>query len=297
MDLSELQVFLFVATERSFSRAAERLHKTQPAISQTIKRLEDNLGEKLFDRSSKGGQLTEAGTILLDYARRLTVLKDEAESAVRELQDLRRGRVLLGANEATVHVLLPIIEKFRLKHPEAQVEVSRRPARQIANDVLNRTLDFGVLTFPPRERGLLSLALEHDELVMLVYPDHPFAKRRRVTMNELGKETVIAHNDPSPVREQVLRLYEEHQSAINIQIGLPSRDGIKRAVEMKLGVALLPRRCAISEINNGQLIAIKVPELRLPRDVRLIYRKSEGLSHAAKAFLQASQNTVGKVSK
>jgi len=297
MDLSELQVFLFVATERSFSRAAERLHKTQPAISQTIKRLEDNLGEKLFDRSSKGGQLTEAGTILLDYARRLTVLKDEAESAVRELQDLRRGRVLLGANEATVHVLLPIIEKFRLKHPEAQVEVSRRPARQIANDVLNRTLDFGVLTFPPRERGLLSLALEHDELVMLVYPDHPFAKRRRVTMDELGKETVIAHNDPSPVREQVLRLYEEHQSAINIQIGLPSLDGIKRAVEMKLGVALLPRRCAISEINNGQLIAIKVPELRLPRDVRLIYRKSEGLSHAAKAFLQASQNTVGKVSK
>ena len=213
------------------------------------------------------------------------------------MQDLRRGRVLLGANEATVHVLLPIIEKFRLKHPEAQVEVSRRPARQIANDVLNRTLDFGVLTFPPRERGLLSLALEHDELVMLVYPDHPFAKRRRVTMNELGKETVIAHNDPSPVREQVLRLYEEHQSAINIQIGLPSLDGIKRAVEMKLGVALLPRRCAISEINNGQLIAIKVPELRLPRDVRLIYRKSEGLSHAAKAFLQASQNTVGKVSK
>lgn len=297
MDLSELQVFLFVATERSFSRAAERLHKTQPAISQTIKRLEDNLGEKLFDRSSKGGQLTEAGTILLDYARRLTVLKDEAESAVRELQDLRRGRVLLGANEATVHVLLPIIEKFRLQYPEAQVEVSRRPARQIANDVLNRTLDFGVLTFPPRERGLLSLALEHDELVMLVYPDHPFAKRRRVTMDELGKETVIAHNDPSPVREQVLRLYEEHQSAINIQIGLPSLDGIKRAVEMKLGVALLPRRCALSEINNGQLIAIKVPELRLPRDVRLIYRKSEGLSHAAKAFLQASRNTANKFSK
>ena len=297
MDLSELQVFLFVATERSFSRAAERLHKTQPAISQTIKRLEDNLGEKLFDRSSKGGQLTEAGTILLDYARRLTVLKDEAESAVQELQDLRRGRVLIGANEAAVHVLLPVIENFRLKHPEAQVEVSRRPARQIANDVLNRTLDFGVLTFPPRERGLLSLSLEEDELVMLVYSDHPFAKRRRVTMEELGKETVIAHNDPSPVREQVLRLYEEHQSAINIQIGLPSLDGIKRAVEMKLGVALLPRRCAMSEISNGQLIAVKVPELRLPRHVRLIYRKSKGLSHAAEAFLVASQNTIEKVSK
>tara|TARA_B100001123_G_C15345776_1_gene1037046 strand:+ start:11538 stop:12437 length:900 start_codon:yes stop_codon:yes gene_type:complete len=297
VDLSELQVFLFVATERSFSKAAERLHKTQPAISQTIKRLEENLGEKLFDRSSKGGHLTQAGTILLDYARRLTILKDEAESAVRELQDLRRGRVLIGANEAAVHVLLPVIENFRHEHPEAQVEVSRRPARQIANDVLNRTLDFGVLTFPPRERGLLSLALEEDELVMLVYSDHPFAKRRRVTMEELGKETVIAHNDPSPVREQVLRLYEEHQSSINIQIGLPSLDGIKRAVEMKLGVALLPRRCAISEIANGQLIAVKVPELRLPRHVRLIYRRSEGLSHTAAAFLQASENSIRKVTQ
>ena len=151
MDLSELQVFLTVATERSFSRAAATLHRTQPAVSQAVKRLEDELGERLFDRSSKGGQLTEAGTILLDYARQLTRLRDEAEGAVRELQDLRKGRVLIGANEAAVHVLLPVIERFREAHPQAQVEVNRVAARQMAAEVLNRSLDFGVLTFQPRE--------------------------------------------------------------------------------------------------------------------------------------------------
>ena len=293
MDLSELKVFLTVATERSFSRAAAKLHRTQPAVSQAVKRLEDELGERLFDRSSKGGRLTEAGTILLDYARQLTRLKDEAESAVRELQDLRRGRVLVGANEAAVHVLLPVIEQFRQAHPQAQVEVSRTPARQIAGEVLNRSLDFGVLTFPPRDRGLDSVPLGEDDLVMLVRPDHPLAKRRQITMEEFGRETVIAHNDPSPARERVLRLYEQRHAPINIQIGLPSLDGIKRAIELGLGVALLPRRCALSEINSGQLAAVKVPQLRLPRDVRLIYRASGEMTHAADAFLDAARAVAG----
>ena len=292
MDISELQVFLTVASERSFSRAAARLHRTQPAVSQAIKRLESELNERLFDRSSKGGQLTEAGKTLLDYAQRLTRLKEEAEDAMRELQDLRRGHVLIGANEAAVHVLLPVIEQFRHDHPQARVEVSRRPARQVAAEVLNRTLDFGVLTFPPRERGLQSISLGEDELVMLISPAHPWAKRRQVTMEELGRQTIIAHNDPSPARERVLRLYEQRHAPINIQVGLPSLDGIKRGVEMGLGVALLPRRCALSEIANGQLAAVKVPQLRLPRHVRLVYRRSREMSHAAEAFLKAAKDSA-----
>jgi len=292
MDFQELQVFLAVATERSFSRAAEQLHRTQPAVSQAIRRLELELNERLFDRSSKGGRLTEAGQVLFDYALRLTRLREEAEGAVRELQDLRRGRVVIGANEGAVHVLLPIVERFRAEHAQAQVEVRRVSARQIANEVLSRSLDFGVLTFPPRERGLQSVSLGVDELVMLINPEHPLAKRKQVTMDEFGQQTVIAHNDPSPVRDRVLRLYEQRQSPINIQIGLPSLDGIKRAVEMGLGVALLPRRCALAEIENGQLAVVKVPQLRLPRHVRLVYRRSGEMSHAAEAFLAAARSNA-----
>ena len=289
MNLSELQVFLTVANERSFSLAAARLHRTQPAVSQAVRRLEESLNERLFDRSSKGGQLTKAGTILLDYAKRLERLTHEAHGAMQELQDLRRGHVLIGANEAAAHVLLPVIKQFREKHPQAQVEVSRQPARQIAEEVLSRALDFGVLTFSPHERGLVGLTLGEDELVMLVHPEHPLAKRRKVTMEEFRRQTVIAHNDPSPARERVLRLYEERHTPINIQIALPSLDGIKRAVEMGLGVALLPKRCALSELASGRLKAVTVPGLQLPRQIQLVYRRSGEMSHAADAFLNVAR--------
>jgi DNA-binding transcriptional LysR family regulator len=120
---------------------------------------------------------------------------------------------------------------------------------------------------------------------MLANPTHRLASKKKVTIEEVGRETVIAHNDPSPARDRVLRVYERRQAPINIQIALPSLDGIKRAVEMGLGVAVLPRRCALTEIARGQLVAVKVPELSSPRTVRLVYRRSGELSHAASAFL------------
>ena len=280
-----MRVFLTVAAERSFSRAASKLHRTQPAVSQAIRRLEDELGDKLFDRTSRNGALTEAGLLLQEHAQKLLRYAAETEAAVRELQQVRRGRVVIGANEAAVHSLLPTIERFARAHPQARVEVRRVASRQIATELLERSLDFGVLTFQPTDKGLQSISLGNDELVMLANPRHRLASKKKVTIEEVGRETVIAHNDPSPARDRVLRVYERRQAPINIQIALPSLDGIKRAVEMGLGVAVLPRRCALTEIARGQLVAVKVPELSSPRTVRLVYRKSGELSHAAIAFL------------
>ena len=131
------------------------------------------------------------------------------------------------------------------------------------------------------------MSLGNDELVMLVHPGHPLARRKKVSIEEFGREVVIAHNDPSPARERVLRVYERRHAALNIRIALPSLDGIKRAVEMGLGVAVLPRRCALTEIARAQLVAIKIPELSSPRTVRLVFRKEGEVSHAASAFLAA----------
>jgi DNA-binding transcriptional LysR family regulator len=286
MQLPDLAAFLAVASDRSFSAAARRLHRTQPAISQAVRRIEDELGERLFDRSSRDGTLTEAGRLLQDYAQRLLGLAQEAETAVRELQQVRRGRVIIGANEAAVHTLLPHIEKFALGHPNVVVDVRRLPARQIANAVLDRSLDFGVLTFQPADRGVQTLSLGSDDIVLLTAPQHALAARRRVTLEEIGRQVVIAHNDPSPTRDRVLRAYERRQTSINIQISLPSLDGIKRAVEMGIGVALLPRRCALTEIARGHLVAIRVPELGAQRTVRLVFRRTGERSRAAEAFLE-----------
>ena len=288
MDIATLRTFLAVAQERSFSRAAAKVHRTQPAVSQAVRRLEVDLGEQLFDRSAKNGTLTDAGRMLQNYGQRLVRLAEEAESAVRELRDLRRGRVLVGANEAAVHTLLPLIARFRQRHPQIAIDVRRVPARQIAVEVQQGSLDFGALTFRPSESGLLEVIVGSDELVLLVPPAHPLAKRRQVTMEEVAGEAMVAHNDPSPARERVLRLFEQKRVPLQIVIALPSLDGIKRAVELKMGVALLPRRCAITEIAGGRLVALPVAGISRRRQVSLVCRKAHR-SHAAEAFLAVAQ--------
>src|SRR5471032_1213879 len=216
MDLAALRIFLAVAHERSFSRAAAKVHRTQPAVSQAVRRLEADLGEELFDRSSKTGTLTEAGRMLQNYGQRLVRLAEETESAVRELRDLRRGRILIGANEAAVHTLLPLIARFHVRHPHIAIDVRRVPARQIAVEVQQGSLDFGALTFHPSETGLLEVTVGSDELVLLVPPTHQFATRSQVTMEEVAGEPMVAHNDPSPARERVLRMFEQRHIALNM---------------------------------------------------------------------------------
>ncbi len=289
MDLNELRVFLTVATERSFSRAAGKLYRTQPAVSQTIQRLEQDLGERLFDRSSKDAKLTEAGRVLEEHAWRLMRMAEETEGAVRELRDLRRGRVLVGANEAGVHALLPIIGRFQGACPQIQVDVRRVPNRQIPAEVADGSLDFGVLTFDPGDRLLHSMRLGTDELVLLVPPGHRLARRRQVAMADLTHERIIAHNDPSPARERVLRSFEQRHLPLDIQLSLPSLDAIKRAVELGMGAAVLPRRCAIAEIGTNRLVAIRVAHLRWPRQLRLTFRASGDRSRAAASFLKAAR--------
>lgn len=292
MDMTALRIFLAVAEERSFSRAAAKVHRTQPAVSQAVKRLEDDLGEQLFDRSSKSGTLTDAGRVLQNYGQRLVRLAEEAESAMRELRDLRRGRVLIGANEAAIHTLLPLMATFRERFPDIVIDVRRVPARQIAVEVQQGSLDFGTLTFRPQEEGLLEVVVGDDELVMLVPPNHPFAKRKQVSMADAAGVPVVAHNDPSPARERVLRLFEEQHIALNMVIALPSLDGIKRAVELELGVALLPRRCAVTEIASGRLVAVPVQGISRKRQLTLVCRNAHR-SHAANAFLAVAREVSG----
>jgi len=212
-------------------------------------------------------------------------LSDEARRAVSDLRDVRAGRVLIGANEGAVHAVLPLIERFHRAHPGVLVEVRRVAARHIAHEVQLRTFDFGVLTFKPSERDLSSVVLGSDELVLLVHPGHALAGGGPISMEEMGRQFVIAHNDPSPLRDEVLRLYEQTRTTLNIRISLPSLDAIKRAVEAGLGVALLPRRCAQEEIARGQLAEVRVPELSSRRDLHLVFRREGKKTHAAAAFL------------
>src|SRR5271169_4284732 len=194
MEMHPLRVFLTVAAEKSFSRAAEKLLRTQPAISLSIQRLEIELGEKLIDRSAKDLLLTDAGKIVLDHARRFENLQGDLENAIAELRDKSAGRLIIGANESSTLYLLDHIKRYRTRYPKIKVQVRRSLSSKIPSELIDGDLELGILTYDPEDERLVSTVIYTDHLAFIVSPTHRFASRTEVSIAELGTETFIAHN-------------------------------------------------------------------------------------------------------
>ena len=290
MDLDQLETFLAVAEERSFSRAAVRLHRTQPAVSQVIRKLEDSVGETLFDRAARDGSLTAAGALLREYAVRLLALRREASSALGELKSLERGRLQLAANEYTCMYLLPALDQFRRKFPQIGVTVHRTLASRIPDGLNLRTFEMGIVSFRPDPAQFRTIAVYADSLAFIVGPRHPLREARRVSINELGKEAFIAHNVASPLRRKVIEAFQRHHTPLNMIIELPTIEAIKRFVAMGNGVALVPHLSVARELESGNLVQIPVNELEVRRVLRLVHRRQATLSYAARAFLGTLRN-------
>jgi DNA-binding transcriptional LysR family regulator len=286
MDLSQLEVFLAVARERRFSRAADKLFRTQSAVSQTIRRLEDELGEALFDRSSRESVLTDGGKVLYEYAEKLINLRSEAAESLSELRELQKGKLILAANEFTVLYLLPVLAEFRRLHPMIKITVERALGSHIPDDVLQYSAEFGVLSYAPQEPSLQSIVVFLDELVFVVPRNHPLASAQQVSIRQLGAESFVAHIVSSPYREKVIQLFNSHKTPLHMDLELPTLQAIKQYVATGNGVALIPEISVETELARGELVRIPVREIQLKRKLRLIYRKQANLSHAARAFLK-----------
>jgi len=292
MDISQLEVFLAVAREGSFSRAADKLYRTQSAVSQAIRKLEVEIGEALFDRSSRDGLLTDAGRVLQEYAERLLNLRDNAKEALSELRELQKGRLVVSANEFTALYLLRVLAEFGRLHPAIRIMVQRSLGSQIPDDVLRHKCEFGVLTYDPQDPELASVVVYSDELIFVVPPQHPLARESRVSIRQLGAESFVAHIVSSPYREKVIQAFKKYKTPLHMGVELPTLQAIKRFVAMGNGVAFLPEISVEDEIARGDLIRIPVQELNVHRKLRLIYRKSATLSHAGQAFLKIAESVA-----
>ncbi len=290
MDLSQLEVFLAVAKEGRFSRAAEKLYRTQSAVSQTVRKLEEELGEPLFDRSSREGVLTDAGKVLQEYAEKLLNLRNDAQEALVELRELHKGKLVIAANELTVLYLLPIVAAFRRLHPMIKVAVQRALGSHIPDDVLRHNVELGLLTYDPQEPQLHSVVVYQDELAFVVPPSHPLASQEQVSIRQLGAESFVAHIVQSPYRDKVIQAFRRHKTPLHMDVELPTLQAIKRYLVMGNGVALVPEISVEGELARGELVRIPVKELQLHRKLRLIYRKEASLSHAARAFLTLAES-------
>jgi DNA-binding transcriptional LysR family regulator len=286
MDLSELETFLAVVRCGSFSRAAAALYRTQPAVSIAVRKLEDAVGQPLLVRSPDGVRLTEAGRLLVDYAERMLHLRQRARESLEDLQRMRAGQLTLGANESSVHAVLPALAAFRRRWPDVRIAVERCFSREIPRLVLNYRLELGVLSYLPAESPLTAVEFARDALTFVVYPGHRLARRREVDITELGREVFIAHIVESPYRGQVIQLFARHRTPLRRMVELPTIDSIKRFVQMGMGVAIVPRMCVRQEIEQGAMVEVRIRQLRLARRLYAVYRDDTPLSRPAQAFLK-----------
>ena len=286
MELHALQVFLTVANEKSFSRAAEKMLRTQPAISLAVQRLEQELGEKLIDRSATPPILTDAGRIVAEYARRFENLEGELQNSLTELRDNSAGRLVIGANETTSLYLLQHIEQYRLTYPKVKVQVRRSLSSKVPSQLIDGDLELGVISYDPQDDRLIQHVIYTDHLAFVVSPDHRLAGKGTVHITELGMETFIAHNVFSQYREAVLREFQRHKVSLNMDVEMPTVETIRLMVQRNKGVAFLPKMCVEQDLENGSLREVTVQELSVERKIRLVYPTRRALSHAARAFLE-----------
>jgi DNA-binding transcriptional LysR family regulator len=293
MEFAQLEALVVIAEEHSFSRAAERLSRTQPAISIAIKKLEDEIGTPLLDRSRKNVSLTDAGEILYEHAQQILNLRREATRAIGELRQLHHGKVTIGANESTSLYFLPkIILAFRQQHPKIKVEVHRAVSERLPREIKERRVDFGLLSFDPQESELASFPVLEDELALILNPKHPLAKKPKVTVKDLGQESFLAHNVKSPTRDKVIQFFRDHEVPLNISIELTTIETIKKFVELNLGVALVPRMCVEEEIRSGKLATVPVHGLKIKRTLRVVCLRDRVHSQAAAKFLELVKNSA-----
>jgi len=286
LELYLLQTFLTVANEKSFSRAGEKLLRTQPAVSLAIQRLEAELGERLMDRSGKELLLTDAGKIVTEYARRFDNLRQDLENALTELRDNAAGRLTIGANETTALYLLQHIEHYRRQYPKVKVQVRRSLSSKIPPQLIDGDLELGVISYDPGNARLVSEVIYTDHLAFVVSPRHRLAQKKIVTIGELGMETFVAHAVLSPYREKVLQEFQKHKVPLNMDVEMPTVETIRRMVQRNEGVAFLPRMCVEQELKQKLLCEVEVKEFHVERKIRLVHPARRELSHAARAFLE-----------
>ncbi len=294
MELYPLKVFLTVATERSFSRAGEKLLRTQPAISLAVQRLEADLGERLLDRSGRELVLTDAGRIVVEYCRRFENLERDLENALAELRDMAAGRLVIGANESTTLYLIQHIVQYRRLYPKVKVQVRRTLSSKIPELLIDGDLELGVISFDPEDDRLEAHAIYGDHLCFVVSPQHRFAGREQVSIRELGMETFIAHNVMSPYRDSVLKAFNKAKVPLNMDVEMPTVETIRKMVQRNEGVAFLPKMCVEQELESGALVEVDVKEINVERRIRLLYPAKRALSHAAKAFLEVVESGPGE---
>lgn len=286
MDFDQLETFLEVARHTSFSRAAEKRFRTQPAISSQIRSLEEEVGAKLFDRSGGKVALTAAGKVFQQYAEQAIESRKNLLVTVAEMERVPRGEIVVGANEGTcLHILPEVFAEFKKLYPNVGVQISRLERAKIMESIIDNSVDFGVVSAPVDDKRLTVVNIHRDELVIIAPPRHPLSRTKAATIADVVGFPLLLPK-VGRTRDALENLFHDRGLKPNISMELDSSELLKRFVAADVGVGFIARSNVSEDEKAGVLAAVPMADASIRRDLALVFRKDKALSRAALAFIE-----------
>ena len=285
MDFEQLKTFLEVWRQKSFSRAAEKLLITQPAVSAQIRSLEKEMGAALFHR--KGGKVTftAAGRVFEPFAEHSVETQRHIMMTIAELQRSPRGEISISANESTSLYVLPnVFAEFKKQYTKVSLTIVRSDKSRTMEALINREVDFGVVSLPIKDQRFKVELINKDEIVLVVPAGHALCKSSKVTLEQLARYPLLL---PKAGRQRelldnIFRMHDYHPRTV---MEVESSELLKRFIVAGLGMGFLPRTTVLEDAKAGLLCMMQVEGVRLSRDLGLIYLKDKTLTRAAQSFL------------
>src|SRR5579872_1743610 len=285
MDFDQLETFIEVARLCSFSRAAEKRFRTQPAISSQIRSLEEEVGARLLDRSGGKVSLTASGKLFLKFAEDTLDARKAAVTAIAETERVPRGEIVVGANEGTcLHILPEVFAEFKKQYPDVSVNIKRADYSKVLESVIDNSVDFGVISLPVNDPRLTAVLIHRDELILIAPPQHPLGKLKSATIADASKFPLVVPK-AGHTRDAIEQMFHERRLKPNFTMELDSSELLKRFVAADVGIGFIARSNVDEDVRAKVLCAIPLADAQIRRDLALVFRKDKALSRAALAFI------------
>ena len=272
----------------SFSRAAERRFRTQPAISAQIRALEEEVGARLLDRSGGKVSITQSGKLFQKYAEETLEARKAVLTAIAETERVPRGEIIVGANEGTcLHILPEVFAEFKRQYPDVAVNIKRADYGKILESVIDNSVDFGVVSLPVADNRLKIVLIHRDELVIIAPPGHPLAENKSARVADVANFPLVMPK-VGHTRDALEELFNERRVKPRYAMELDSSELLKRFVAANVGVGFIARSHVQEDVQAKVLAAIEISDAQVRRDLALVYRKDKALSRAALAFIDTT---------
>jgi DNA-binding transcriptional LysR family regulator len=293
MQIESLKVFCDLAETESFTKAAQINSVTQSAVSQQISSLERIFKSLLIERSKKRFRLTREGQVLYDYSKQIIQTYESLHSRLQELKDIISGTIRVATIYSIgLHDLPPYIKKFMKNYPTVNIHVEYRRANQVYEDVFSNVVDLGLVAYPMKDSKLEIIPLRKEPLVLICYPQHPFAKQKSIKLKHLIDQKVIGFEPDIPTRKALDKILREYGVDVKHVMEFDNVETGKRAVEIDAGISIVPLGTVTQEVAKQTLAAVEIEDGEFFRPLAAIYKKNKVLSPAMKQFLSILKDTV-----